>query len=311
MEKKPRKIHKIIHHIRHTRPRWYHEYHKWEHHHTLHWITFALSSTVIFTGFINALILTQQYSTHPVNADTGVTTVTQQVDAGTLNITTPGSANLSSVTVNAASSQNTTGSLGAVTVVDSRGSGIGWSSTVTSSHFYYYNTPVMTGGSNNTVTVGGGSAAYTGSAGTYTITITAGGDAGVATYSVTGPGSDNNSGTTGTNVNIGSKGLKTTFSSATYTTNDSWTIRVDIVPVTGFQITPGSLTANGGSNPTNVSAGSLHTFTDTNDPTALITASTAGGYGMGSYSVTPNLQLTVPANSYANSYSATLTMTVN
>lgn len=310
MVKIPHKLHKVIHHLRHTRPRWYDEYHKWKHYAVLHWITFALSSIVIFMGFVNALLLIQQYPLQPVGADTGATTITANVNAGTLSIAPPASANLSAVNVDVASSQNSTGSLGTVTVTDNRGSGVGWSATATSSHFYKYQNPVMTGGSNNTVSVGAGSTFYTGTAGTYTITITGGGAVGVATYSVEGPGSDNNSGTTGTDVNIGSKGLKATFASATYTTSDSWTIRVDTIPVTGFQITPGSLTTIAGSS-TNVTGGSIHTFSNTSDSTSLITASSAGGYGMGSYSVTPDLQLTIPANSYANSYTATLTMTVN
>lgn len=304
------KIKRAYHHARHTRPRWYHEYHKWEHHSTLHMVTLALSSFVIIMGFANAFILMRDYPLKQSRAATA--TVTANVTAGALMIfTTESVATLSAVTVNVQTSQNSTGSLGTITIEDNRGSGAGWSSTMTSSHFYKYQSAVMTGGSNNTVTTSVNSTAYTGTAGTYTITITGGGAAGVATYSVTGPGADSNSGTTGTDVNIGTKGLKATFGAATYTVSDSWAIRVDTIPVTGFQVTPGLLTPNFLSDDTNVNEGSQHTFTDTNDPTTLISASSAGGYGMGSYSVTPSLQLTVPAATFANAYTATVTMTVN
>lgn len=272
--------------------------------------TLALSSFVIIMGFANAFILMRDYPLRQSRAATA--TVTANVTAGALLIyTTESVATLSAVTVNVTTSQNSTGSLGTITIEDNRGSGAGWSSTMTSTHFYKYQNAVMTGGANNTVTTSANSTAYTGTAGTYTITITGGGAVGVATYSVTGPGADSNSGTTGTDVNIGTKGLKATFGAATYTVSDSWTIRVDTVPVTGFRVTPGSLTANFGSSTTNVNAGSQYTFANTNDPTSLISASTAGGYGMGSYSVTPALQLTVPAATFANAYTATVTMTVN
>lgn len=295
-----------LHHIKHTRPQWYKDYHQWEHHAALHWATFVVSSIVIMVGFFN--VVSQMFHTanpQQANAYTATTNVTQNVNAGLLTIANTGDQTLTAATVSI-NSQNTTGSLGTITVDDARGTGVGWAATATSTHFIKYNSPVTTSGSNSTLTVDSTSTYNSATQGTYTITIATGGSAGVATFNVTGL--ETASGvTTGTGVSAGTRGLKLNFAAATYVTGDQWTIRVDVIPVTGFQVTPGSLTTISGVS-TNVTAGSVHTFSSTSDAMALITAST--GYGLGSYSVTPSLQLTVPANSYANSYIATVVETV-
>src|SRR5438270_636560 len=153
MKKNKLPLNKIYHHIRHTRPRWYREYHQWEHHSTLHWVSLGLSSMVMLVGFMNAVLLMQEYPLASSYAAT--TTVTQQVNAGTLTISPQASASLSSVTVTATGTQNSTGNLGTVTVTDNRGSGAGWSATATSSDFTFINAAVKTSGANNTVTSGG------------------------------------------------------------------------------------------------------------------------------------------------------------
>ncbi len=299
-------LHKLIyHHLRYTRPQWYRDYHKWKHVDTLHWLTLIFSSFAIVVGFMNALLLIQQSPLNSTYAASGTTTISQQVNAGTLNISTNTSSTLTAVTVNATSSQSSTGNLGTLTVTDNRGSGVGWSSTATSSDFTFINAAVKVSGSNSTVTSGG---TYTNStAGTYTITITTGGAVGVAKFSVAGLESASNQ-TTGTGVAIGTRGVTATFGTATYALSDSWTIRVDTIPVTNLMLTPNTFTTVAGSS-TGVSNGTAHTFTTTSDPATIITASS--GNGMGSYSDNPALQLTVPAASYANSYTATITETVN
>lgn len=299
------KFYKIYHKARHNRPKWYQDYHKWKHHNTLHWFTFSLSSCVMIMGFINALIMMQQNPLRDVNAATGSTTITQQVNAGTLNLGSSASASLSVVTVNALMSQNSTGNLGTMTVTDNRGSGVGWSATVTSSNFVYVNAAVKQTGSNSTVTSGGTYDNSTG--GIYTITITTGGDVGNAKFSVSNLESAVDQ-TTGTGVPIGTRGVTATFATATYQVGDSWTIRVDTIPVTNLKITPDTFAAVSGSSD-GVSNGSEHTFSGTSDPASIITASS--GYGMGSYTDNPALVLTVPAATYANSYTATITETVN
>lgn len=262
---------------------------------------------VIMVGFFNVVseMFTTVSNTPQANAATATTNVTQDVNAGVLSISNGGDQTMSAASVSL-NSQNTSGSLGTITVSDARGTGVGWSATATSTHFIKYNSPVTVSGANNTLTVANNATYNNATGGTYTVTIDTGGSAGVATFDVTGLETANDV-TTGTGVSVGTRGLVLNFAAATYVTGDSWTIRVDVIPVTGFQITPGSLTTISGLS-TNVTAGSAHTFSGTNDATALITAST--GYGLGSYSVTPSLQLTVPANSYANSYVATVVETV-
>lgn len=301
---------KGLHHIRNSRPQWYKDYHQWEHHATLHWITFVVSSIVILMGFFNVVFqAAQQAPVKKAHAATASTTLTQDVTAGSLTISNSGNQSLTSTSVST-SNQNTTGSLGTITVVDNRGTGAGWSTTATSTHFLFFNSPVTTGGSNNTVTVNTGSTFNQSTGDTYTITISTGGSVGTAKFTVTSRNGDNNATqtTTGTGAAVGADGLLVDFAAATYTTSDSWTIRVDVIPVTGLQVTPGSVTTNSGSS-TNVTAGGAHTFSSTSDAATLFSAS--AGYGLGSYSVTPSLQLTVPANSYANTYTATVTETVS
>lgn len=299
------KVSSVYHHIRHSRPKWYDDYHRWKHHRLLHWSTFFLSSVVMLLGFVNAVMLMQSYPLRDARAASGSTTVTQTVNAGTLNISTAGSATLSSVTVNATASQNSTGNLGTVTVTDNRGSGVGWSATATSSHFIFINPAVLVSGSNNTVTSGGTSYSNA-TGGTYTITITTGGNLATARFSVSGLESASNQ-VPGSGVAIGTRGVTATFTAATYVIGDSWTIRVDTIPVTNLLFTPNSFTTVAGSS-TGVSNGSAHTFTSTSDATTIMTAT--AGNGMGQYSDNPALQLTVPAATYASSYTATVTETV-
>ena len=223
---------------------------------------------------------------------------------GTLSMTTPGSVNLSAVTLSYPN-PNGTGSLGTVQVVDNRFTNVGWNLTATTTSFYQVGAAVKTSGSNNTVTSGGTYNNSTG--GTYTITITTGGAVGTAKFSVAGLESATNQ-TTGTGVAVGTRGVTATFGAATYVLNDSWTVRVDTIPVTNLTLTPNTFTTIAGSS-TGVSNGSAHTFANTSDATTVLSAS--AGNGMGSYSDNPALQLSVPAATYANSYSATITETVN
>lgn len=238
-----------------------------------------------------------------VDAATSSTTLTQQVLAGSLSISSGATASLSSVT-ESTSSQNATGNLGTVTVSDTRGTGVGWSATATCTNFTYINPAVVASGSNNTVTSGG--TYNTATEGTYTITIATPGTAGTATFNVSGLETQTAS-VTGSNVAIGTHGVTATFAAATYVTGNSWTIRVDTNPVTNLTMTPSAVTTVSGSS-TGVTAGSAHTFTSTSDAATIMSASL--GNGQGSYSDNPSLSLSVPANSYADTYTATVTETV-
>ena len=255
-------------------------------------LTLSISTNGLFLDKVNA-------------ATTGTTAVSQTITGGTLSLTSTATTTLSAVTVNIVSNQNATGNLGTVTMSDARGTGVGWSTTATSSNFVQVGTAVKQTGSNNTVTSGG---TYNNAVGgTYTVTIAAGGAVGTATYTVSGLETQTST-TTGAGVAIGTRGVTATFAAATYVAGDSWTIRVDILPVTGFTMTASAVTTVSGS-ATGVTAGSPRTFISTADPATISVASS--GNGMGSYTNNPALQLVVPAGSFAGTYSATITETIS
>lgn len=78
------------------------------------------------------------------------------------------------------------------------------------------------------------------------------------------------------------------------------------IPATGFTVTPGTLASTAGAGTAGV--------TPTAGPVALNTPvsvlSAAAGSGMGSYDLPTTLALSVPGNTYAGSYTATLTTTI-
>lgn len=298
------KLKQTISHAKNTRPAWYHQYHQWPHHKTLHWATFSLSTGIIMLGLANVVYLMNENP--PLQIARGADTVTtQEVNPSSLSLVGQPSATLSSVSVNSTAAQNSSGNLGVTTITDDRGSGAGWSATATASHFTAINAAVMSSGANNTVTSGGTFSNATG--GIYTITIDSAGDTGAATFTVSGLESVGST-TTGTDVAIGTYGVTATFASASYQVGDQWTIRVDVIPVTGLTITPSAVTTIAGSS-TGVTPGSEYTFTGVSDPATIMSASSNNG--MGSYSNNPALELVIPANSYANTYTATITETVN
>ncbi len=256
----------------------------------------------ISAGFASVLLLGMFAPV--VEGDTAITVVTQVITGGSLQITSLPNATLTPLSVNAASAQTSTGSLGTLTVTDSRGTGAGWSTTVTATNFTGVSPVTRISGSNSTVTSSG---TFTGSSGgIYTMTIVNGGSAGVATFSVSGLESQTTT-LTGSNVSVGTKGVKLTFGAAGYISGDSWTVRGDVIPVTGLTITPKTITTISGSS-TGVTAGPAHLFSGESDPSTIFVASS--GNGMGSYSQNPDLSLLVPVNTMANVYTSTITETI-
>ena len=161
---------KYLKRIIESRPEWYRQYHSWSPHVLLHWTVFVVSCIVIMLGFINVI---SQFYANPLqnaNASTASTTLTQNVNGGTLNISNSGNQTMTAVSVSS-NSQTSTGSLGTITVTDNRGTGVGWNTTATCSQFFKYNTPVVTGGSSNTLSVNSSATFSQPTGGTYTITI--------------------------------------------------------------------------------------------------------------------------------------------
>lgn len=291
--------------IIHRRPEWYHRYHGWSHHAKINW-SFLIAILTVF----NLMVFGSTggnfgHSPFIQSTNAASTTITQAVTAGSVALVSQTSASMSAVGINATTAQISTGNLGTTTVTDNRGSGAGWSVTATATSFYVINGAVKTSGSNNSVASGGIYSGITG--GTYTVTIATGGAAGVATYTVGGVEAQAAT-TTGNAVVIGTKGVTATFAAATYITGDSWTIRVDTIPVTSLTLTPPVLTTVAGSS-SGVTVGGAHTYTGVSDPATLMTATS--GNGMGSYSTNPTLVLSVPAATYANNYTATIIETAS
>src|SRR5258706_10868597 len=115
-------------------------------HSLLHWTMLSAFSLIVMIGLYAVVSQVER-----VYASTATTNVSQDVTTGTLSISNTGDQTLSSTAVSV-TNQNTSGSLGTITVTDSRGSGVGWNTTATSSHFIKVNAAVKTSGSNNTVT---------------------------------------------------------------------------------------------------------------------------------------------------------------
>lgn len=143
------------------------------------------------------------------------------INPGTLTISNPTIATISAVTLEG-TSQESTGSLGSITVVDNRGNGAGWSVTMTVSDFTCC-TPVRT------------------------------------------------------------------------------------IGVSDLTVKPGLVTVVAGKQ-TGVNAGEDHKFSATDDAATLMVAVTGGG--LGSYRISPSIALSVPADAYAGTYTATVTVTV-
>ena len=235
------------------------------------------------------------------------TNVNQTINPGQLTLAAPASASLSPVTVNISQPQTSSGSLGTVSVTDGRGTGAGWAVTATASSFARIGSAVRTSGSS-----GGGNfssgGTYSGSTGgTYTVTITAGGPMGFAKFAVTGLESQTDT-TATASASIGTRGVTGNFTSGMFSVGDQWTVTIDTLPVTGLTIAPSVVAIVAGA-AAGVSSGQSRAFASDTDPMTLMSASS--GSGMGQYSVTPTLSLTIPAGSKSGSYTATITQTLN
>lgn len=232
------------------------------------------------------------------------TTVTTTVNPGTLSLTNPAAAALSSTTITATGVQSSVGSLGTLKVTDSRGTGAGWILTASISNFTKAAVSRVTGTVGN-ITASG---TYTGAtSGKYTVTIQTGGPVGTATYTVSGLETQTAT-VSGASAPLGTKGLTLAFDAASYASGDQWTVDVSSIPASNFMITPGNVVAFSGST-SGVTAGPIKAFADSNDIATVMTAS--AGSGLGEYGNTPNLSLTIPASARSGSYTATLVETLN
>ena len=245
----------------------------------------------------------------------------QSIVSGGLSITAPAGLNFSEVTV-AASNQTPTATLSPVNVSDLRGTGVGWSSSMTVQNLTLTRSPVANSGNTSPLIELDDDNRYDGGCGvnapaiSYIVAISAGGSVGTSTYSVTGGCSDTNQSnvtTAATGNNVGDKGVKIKFPAGNYVAGNSWTITVDVYPYTGMLVTPQAATAAvAGSDLDGVTEADEETLTGAgtvSSPKVLLTA--ASDKGMGSYDQDVLLQLAVHALSYAGNYTGTLTLNVS
>lgn len=256
-------------------------------------LAYFLCSVLGFTkGLISAYAATSAQSI-----------VTQVVLPNKLGLTVPLFITFSPIESGINGTQISTALLNNIQMTDTRSNtDVGWSVNILCSDFVAINQPVLNKGYNNTVTSGG---EYTDSQeGIYTIIITTPGDTGTAKFAVTGL--ETSSGVTGTNIPIGTRGVTVSFAPAQYTTGDSWTIRIDTIPVSNLTITPQDLTSLSGVRG-NARLGTTHTFVNNSDPATLITV--PGGQTYDSFADSLLFSLNIPPFTFANTYRAQLTIT--
>ena len=221
------------------------------------------------------------------------------------------SLNMGSGTIGTVTSFN--GSLGLMTVSDDRGGSPGWSLVGSAGHMTTIRPAMRIAGSAGGVTSVG---VYDGMLGVsappsaYNVVINLAGAVGTATFNVSGAESMSDV-VTGSFVAIGTKGVRVDFDVGNYSVGDRWLIIVDEFPYTDMTITPGSVTVNSGSG-TGVSAGSAGVFSGSGatSNTKVLMSATVGN-GTGSYSITPDLSVSVHAGPMAGTYIGDVLFTVS
>ena len=238
------------------------------------------------------------------------------LSAGALSVTSSGTSTLSGLTVST-SAQTATGTIASVNVIDTRGSGAGWSVVITSQHF------TTRAAHKNLVDVDNdGISGFTGvydgllgvldPPGTFIVEITASGTVGVAVFQFTDPlGNTTSSLTTAATSSLNNGIVVDWDDGVTYDVGDKFSAAVDLFPYTGLTVTPGSITANSGTS-TSITAGSTEALTGSDVTSAAKTLMAAAvNSGFGDFSQAPSLSLSVHANSLSGSFVADATITVS
>ncbi|MHB8276923.1 MAG: hypothetical protein ACYDIA_04635 [Candidatus Humimicrobiaceae bacterium] len=250
---------------------------------------------------------------------------------GSLSVTSPATAAYGGKTVVSAADQTDTAVIGNAThtdttgirVLDERGSGAGWSCTMTVTNLAIMKSAVKLSGLNSTVTFSG---TYDGALGVqdtykvFRVKITTGGAIALTKYSWYKPGND---GTTpdGTAVAASvaatalSNGVSIAFTEATYAVGDEWSVLVDVFPYNygatkGLTITPSAIHAAYGV-ATGMTAGSAVLVSGTaaaSDPKTIMTA--GPNYGLGDYYIDVDLSQIIHPNSLVGAYASVATITV-
>ena len=100
-------------------------------------------------------------------------------------------------------------------------------------------------------------------------------------------------------------GWNLTVTATTFKNAANKTLATDALTITGVTVVK-----NAGKNPTNSIGYPVTVPMGANAPTAVKFYSSAANSGMGKFTITPNVSLDVPADTYAGSYSSTITISI-
>lgn len=253
------------------------------------------------------------------------TSLSETLTGGSLSVESPASATFGgkgvlsteqtdTAVIGDATHTNTTG----IRVLDERGSGAGWSCTMTVTNLTTKATTKKLSGTNETVDFTGtydGLDGVLDPCGTFKVEITTGGAVGTAVFKWWDPaGTLTENVTTDSTVSL-SNGISVTFGAATYAVGDSWSAAVDVFPykydtTKGLTATPSAI-HNASGSLTGVTAGSAELMAGTGATSDAKTVMTAAvNSGMGDYYIDVDLSQTIHPNSPAGTYTSTATITV-
>ncbi len=187
----------------------------------------------------------------PFTAFAANTTENFTPTAGSLSVTSPETVTVSAVAVNIADT-NPTAEFSPITTTDTRGTLVGWTTSMTSANVVKQLTAVAVSGTTPTDRIGF-SGTYTGvvrhttnSASRYRVEITTGGDVGTAVFKWLAPtDTETASITTAASVLLDS-GISATFT-GTQVVGDAIALRVGLLRYTDLTMTPADLAATSGS----------------------------------------------------------------
>ena len=256
-------------------------------------------------------------------SNSGNGTASASIVGGSLSVGSIGSMTALAPTIGGTS----TGALPSAQWADGTGLGLGWNGTLAVSPLSYTGSWVASGGPAIATSPG----IYTGTDNGrfYTVTVTGTPTAVNTPYSWTSDAGGDSAGGSGTAVNgtpstIGTHGISISFAAATtYTAGSSYTVLVGTQSASALVVdtaTAGSITPSTGTtstaptylnNGTTLSGGSTVGTVNSGGAVKILDAAIGtGASGTGYYTAAPGVQMTADANSWAKTYTASLTYTI-
>ncbi|HLI53035.1 MAG TPA: hypothetical protein VKU88_01805 [Acidimicrobiales bacterium] len=220
-----------------------------------------------------------------------------------------------------------TGALPSAQWADDTGTGDGWNGTVAVSPLNYTGSWVAASGSTALASASAGT--YTGTADgvEYTVKVTTGGLGDVVAFSYTSSDPTDASGTgtastTGT-ASVGTHGLSINFSiTSTYSVGNTYTVLCGTQSASALTVDTAAATAVTSTNTTSppptyvsngatINAGSTVGTVNTSGAVKVLSAAVGqGASGTGYYTAAPGVQIAADSNSWAKTYTGTLTYSI-